>query len=69
MTQKNNTRNCDVTVVDIDVAQYIWVKDIDAQKGKTTHKKSNPVEGYMIKITKELIKLNKTVFLTVDIFL
>ena len=59
MMQKNNTRNCDVTVIDIDVAQYIWVKDIDAQKGKTTNKKSNPVAGYMIKITKELIKLKK----------
>ena len=66
--QNNHTKSCDVTIGDIDVAQQIWGKDIDALKVKTIQTKPNPAAGEMIKIPKELHKLNKKVFLTVDLF-
>ena len=56
-------------VRDIDIAQDIWGNDIDALKVKTSQTKPNPVAGDMINIPKELIKIKKTVFLTVDPFL
>ena len=69
MIQNNHIKNRDVTVRDIDMSQDIWYKNLDSLKGKTTRIKPNPVVGNMIKITKELLKLNKTFFLTVDFFL
>ena len=69
MIQNNHIKNCDVTVRDIEISQDIWYKNIDSLKGKTTQIKPNPVVGVMIKISKELLKLNKALFLTVDIFL
>ena len=68
MIQNNHIKNCDATVRDIDISQDVWYKNIDSLKGKTTHIKPNPVVGDMIKIAKELLKLNKTLFLTVDVF-
>ena len=52
----------------VDVANNIWGKDIYTIIGKTTRTKPNLVSGYMIKIPEELLKLSKTVFLTVDLF-
>jgi hypothetical protein len=56
-----------VTVQDIYVALKIWGKNIAALKGKTTRRKTIPVARYYVKITLELIKLHKEVFLMIDI--
>ena len=68
MIQNNHIKNCDATVRDIDISQDVWYKNIDSLKGKTTHIKPNPVVGDMIIIAKEILKLDKTLFLTVDVF-
>ena len=68
MIQNNYINNCDVTVTYIDIVPEIWGRDIDTLKGKTTRTKPNPVEGHMIKITKDLLNLKKKVFLIVDLF-
>ena len=62
MIQKNHIKNCDITVRYIYVAQEIWGKNIYALNGKTNQNKPNPVAGYIIKITKELLKIKKIVF-------
>ena len=46
----NQIANCPVTVEDIETAQAIWGKDIDALKGKTTRSKPNPVAGNAMKV-------------------
>jgi hypothetical protein len=66
--QSNQIKDCPVTVQDIDVAQRIWGKNFAALKGKTTRSKSILVAGYYVKVTMDLIKLHKEVFLTTDIF-
>ena len=68
MIQNNHIKNCDATVRDIDISQDVWYKNIDSLKGKTTQIKPNPVVGDMIIIAKEILKLDKTLFLTVDVF-
>jgi hypothetical protein len=57
-----------VTIQDIDVAMKIWGKNIAALKGKTTRIKTHPLTREYVKVTKELLKLHKEVFLTTDIF-
>jgi hypothetical protein len=66
--QSNQIKDCPVTVPDIQVASKIWGKDVDALKGKTTWTKLSPVSADYVKIPKELIKLHRDVYLTVDIF-
>ena len=68
MIQKNHIKNSDGTVRDIEVTQQIWGNNIDALKGKTIWTKPNPEEGDIIKIHKDMLKLKKTVFLTVYLF-
>ena len=68
MVQNNHIKNCDTTIQNIDVAQEIWIKDIDALKGKTTCNNTNVVAEGRIKIPRELQKLKKTVFLTAELF-
>ena len=67
MIQKNHIKNCDVMVRYIDIAQEIWGKDVDALKFDTNQTKHNPVAGDIIKVLKELLELNRTVFLVVAI--
>jgi hypothetical protein len=57
-----------VTVQDIDVALKIWGKNIAALKGNTTRNKMIPVVRDYVKVSLELMKLHKEVFLTTDIF-
>ena len=38
-------KDCPTTVKDVDIAHKIWGKNIAALKGKTTRKKSSPVQG------------------------
>ena len=66
--QNNHIKNCEVTFRYIEFSQEIWGNDIDALKGKTTHTKPNLVAGDMLNTPKDLIKLKKTVFLTVGLF-
>jgi hypothetical protein len=66
--QSNQIKECPVTVQYIDVARKIWGKIIAALKGKTTQIKSIPVARDYVKVTMELMKLHKEVFLTTYIF-
>ena len=47
----------------------IWGKDISALKGKTTRSKQTHVAGDLVKIPREYKLLQKSVFITADIFL
>jgi hypothetical protein len=64
----NQIKDCPVTVQYVDVAIKMWDKNIAVFKGKTTLSKTNPVVRYYVKVTMELLKLHKEVFLTTDIF-
>jgi hypothetical protein len=67
--RSNQIKDCPLTIQDIDVATNIWGKNIAAPKGKTTRSKTHPVARDYVKVSKELLKLHKEVFLTTDIFL
>ena len=56
-----------MTVKDIEISHAIWVKKIAALKGNSTRKKPIHVAGDIVKITKEIIKLHKEVFMIEDI--
>ena len=64
----NQIKDCPVTVNDIDVATEVWGKDISALKGKTTRRKPVPVQGNIMKVPKDFMRLHQDVFLTLDIF-
>ena len=57
-----------VKVQDIYIPYAIWGKNIADLKVNTTGKKQTHVAGYIVIITKELIKLHKDVFMTAGIF-
>jgi hypothetical protein len=64
----NQIKDCPVTVKDINVAQSVWGKDISALKGKTVRKKFTPVCGGEMKVSRYLLKLDKDVTMTINIF-
>jgi hypothetical protein len=64
----NHIKDCPVKVQDIDVALKIWGKHITALKGKTTRSKMMQVARDCVKVPLELMKLNKEVFMTTDLF-
>jgi hypothetical protein len=66
--RSNQIKDCPVTIQDIDVATKIWGKSIAALKGNSTQSKTHPVARDYVKVTKEVLKLHKEVFLTTDIF-
>jgi hypothetical protein len=66
--RSNQIKDCPVTVQDVNVAITIWGKNIAAFKGKNTRSKTNPVARDYVKVTMELLKLRKEVFLTTNIF-
>jgi hypothetical protein len=66
--RSNQIKDCPVTIQDIDVATKIWGKNIATLKGKKTRSKTHPVARDYVKVTKELLKLHKEIFLTADIF-
>ena len=57
-----------MTAQDIDIEHAICVNKIVALKGKTTRKKPIHMSGDIVKIPKELIKLQKEVFVAATIF-
>ena len=56
-----------MTVQYIDISYKIWDKSIVDLKGNTAGKKQIHVVGELVKVTRELIKLHKDVFVTADI--
>jgi len=66
--RSNQIKDCPVTVEDVDVATKIWGKDIAALKGKTTRSAPSPVATDFVKVPKDLLKLHRDVFLSMDIF-
>jgi hypothetical protein len=66
--QSNQIKDCPVTVQDIDMPLNIWGKNIAALNGNTTRSKSIPVARDYVKVTMELMKLHKEVFLKTNIF-
>jgi hypothetical protein len=66
--QSNQIKDFPVTVQDIGVARKIWGKNIAALKDKTTRSKPITVARDYVKVPMELMKLQKEVFLTTDIF-
>ena len=65
--QSQQIIDCPVAVQDIKIAHAIWGKKIAAFKGKTTGKNPIHITGDVVIILKELIKIQKYVFLTGDI--
>ena len=59
---------CPATVEDVDVSLNILGKNIAALKGKTTWSKLNTLARDSVKITMDVLKLHKEVFLMLDIF-
>ena len=56
-------------VQDIDVDHNIWGKSVQDLKLKTTRKKNIPVAGDLLQFPEELVKLDKDIHLTTDLFL
>ena len=67
VVHSNQIKNCPLMLQDVNVAQNFWGKDIPSLKGKTNQRKPNGVARYQVKISVELMKLHKEVFLTYDI--
>jgi hypothetical protein len=65
--RSHHIKDSPVTVQDVEVAISIWGKNISALTGKTTRKKSSLVARDYVKVSTELLKLHKEVFLTADI--
>jgi hypothetical protein len=61
-------KDCPVTVQDVDVTIIIWAKNIAALKRNATWSNMNTVARDYVKVSMELLKLHKEVFLTTDIF-
>jgi hypothetical protein len=61
-------QDCPVTKSNIEAAQAIWGKDVATLKGNTVRSSTLGVKGVTLKVPKEFLKLNKDVFLTMDIF-
>ena len=57
-----------MTVEDINVALNIWGKNIAELKGNTIRSKQNTMARDSVKIPVDLLKLQKEVFLTLDVF-
>ena len=66
--RSNQIQYCPVETEDVDNAELIWGKDVPYLKCKTTRKKPIKVTEYLIRVPKEFSKLNKDLFLTMDIF-
>ena len=68
MIRSNQIKDCPVTLDDVENATKIWGKSIAALKGKTTRSRPVPVVKDFVKVPKELMKLYRDVYLTMDIF-
>ena len=63
----NQTKDCPVTVQDIYVVHNIWGKSVPYFKGNITSQKPIPVEGDLVQVPEELVKLHKDIYLTADL--
>ena len=66
--RRNQIKDCPVTLDDVENATKIWGKSIAALEGKTTRSRPVPVVKDFVKVPKELMKLHRHVYLTMDIF-
>ena len=61
-------KNCEVKPKDFENAIAIWGKNVAELKGKTVRKKPAPVVSDIMKVPRDLLKLEKDVSLALDIF-
>ena len=61
-------KNCEVKPKDFENAIAIWGKNIAELKGKTVRKKPAPVVSNIMKVPRDLLKLEKDISLNLDIF-
>jgi hypothetical protein len=66
--QRNQIKDCPITVEHVDTALKIWGKNVASLKGKTTHTKPDPVARDFVKVQVELLKLHKEVYITANLF-
>ena len=64
----NHIHYCTVDTKDVENAKTIYGNDAPYLKGKTTRKKPILVTEDITRVPKEFLKLNKDIFLTMDIF-
>ena len=69
IVQRQKIVDCTVMFQDMDIAHAIWVKSIVDLKWKTTRKNPIHIRGDTVILTKELINIQKDVFMTVEILL
>ena len=67
--RSNYIQDCPVETEDVDNDELVWVKDVPYLKGKTTRKKPIRVNEDLIKVPKDDLKINKYLFLFMNIFL
>jgi hypothetical protein len=67
--RRNQMKDSPVTVNHVDTALKIWGKNVAALKGKTTQTKPDPVAMDFVKVSVELLKLHKEVYMTANLFL
>ena len=66
--QSHQINNFPVTVQNVDYTIKIWGKELDEFKVDTTQSKPNKLSRNQMKVTIEILKLHREVFLTADIF-
>ena len=67
--QENLTKNCPITIEDINVAERIFRKDISSIKRKTTRCTPKPMVIDIIKVPKELIENNQEIVFALTFYM
>ena len=68
MIRGNQIKNCKATPDHVEIAHGIWGKIKDYLKGRRVRSKTKHVDGFMLKVPTEYLKLGKKVYLTCDVF-
>jgi hypothetical protein len=67
LLKMNAIRNCPVTTEDVNIAKKIFRPNMLSLKGKSTHRKSTPVQEDTVKRPEELIANNREIELCIDL--
>jgi hypothetical protein len=67
LIKMNAIKNCPVTTEDVNNAEKIFGADMSSLRGKSTRRKSTPVQEDVIEIPEELILQNCEIDLCIDI--